>query len=444
MLLVERHIFDIFEDHLVEYNNQGKSAAFSSFIRNSADQGDAFFKLVLNHRILSLESDIFRRHLIDEQDLYTAEDLEEKINHALKLAQLLEIIYRYYLKIDRIADKFHAEQNCYRQWLGEDNAYNYHGFQNPEAQHKTLAKTIRNYSEQINFWRLLTIRTRRFFLLLVPVLNNLASYKSIISNIEIVLGPIAQHQGWIFFIPRLCTNLFLSFKHNINHYMTPEEQILDPMLRFRAQMDVERRWWELANDSVWFTANLLSAFVFAGGPVVFYISLALPFYDTLLSTLRAILEIGRLNDLKKQSVAFPDESWMHQESYLRELDRRVQAEIFQLIQRIIVNAIMFFSMSMALAIFSFNPLIPMIGALMAVITTIIGRIITQCRENLDSKESQDAVTKDLKQVFIKHPHQNHHNPGRQFGLFAPPLHEAMQSSRSLDEFACNIEPMASI
>lgn len=417
MLPIEKRLDDLFGAKVIAYSTEGKSAAFKDYLAQEQKHA-LFYELVLEHRMLTFENDVYRDHLIKNAHLYSAEELQIKVNTALKFAELLEIIYRDYLTTERIANRFRQEQVIYRNWLQSQDSYPRTSSQ--PAPNALLAKSIRTQSEQFNFWRLLFIRTRRLLLLLMPICKDYAHYSQIIQACEVVFAPIARHQGWIFFIPRLSTNLFLVAKHNVYGLMPKEEKDLPWLVRFRAQMDVERRWWEIANDTAWFSANFVNAFVLTGAlsPFAFYVNLALPLHDTLLSSLRAYLEMNRLHKLKQHylELSHDDET-----PCIDSLEERIDFEIAQMLQRIMVNALMFTSMSLAIPFIALNPIIPMLGGLLSVTTTIAARLISDARINPDSKAAT-AIQATL------NAQQNPANGAVLFGLFAPERLDTCQSN----------------
>lgn len=112
---------------------------------------------------------------------------------------------------------------------------------------------------------------------------------------------IFSHLAWVFFLPRLLTNLAVLSKHVfLIGDIDEEERKLAWQQRFRMQF--KRRWFEIGNDLVWCVHNLLAAFVYLGtiAPVGSYIALALYFYDVLMVCLRAAVEIQRLSYVESE------------------------------------------------------------------------------------------------------------------------------------------------
>ena len=140
-----------------------------------------------------------------------------------------------------------------------------------------------------------------------------------------------------------------------------------------------RRWFELANDIAWLLLGLLNCFVFIGAlaPLSFYGALVLLAYDVVLACVRAYIEISRLEALATQYIMMLDEndlSSADQEQingYLEDLQQRLSFEHKRQCVMVINTIILFLAFSLACPVFAFNPIMPMIGAILAVLATIV-------------------------------------------------------------------------
>jgi hypothetical protein len=147
---------------------------------------------------------------------------------------------------------------------------------------------------------------------------------------------------------------------------------------------MKRRWFELANDLVWFSAGLLNCFYFVGAlaPFAFYVSLAAFAIDIILSLTRTYIELSRLYELHAQYAAMLNEVNSAKEEkqiyeQLKAIDKQIAFEQYRLISHLITTVAIFLCICCALPIFAANPIIPVIGAICLAMICVINFALTE-------------------------------------------------------------------
>lgn len=337
-----------------------------------------FLPLVKNHPLLQIEYSTQCAQIVDKLEKGTSLDpIQPQLESALMLAELLERIYDRYLIVPREVMALRTQQQVLRAWLA-NCGYQFDPI-NPILPVHSKTRAIRDSILSANWIRLSTLRTRRLLISLTPVVDELYSYRKLVNSVDNYVAPVIAYFGWLFFIPRLLTNLFLLAKHvTPGCWMSADERSIDWAVRLRAQLD--RRWFELGNDSVWFTAGIINCFVLTGAlaPVSLYVGAALQAYDVILASIRAYIEISRLNELKKQ---YQDEldklqrtnpnssEYAELQEYLKYFNQRIAFEKKGLSLQVTNACIILIAASAAIPLLTFFPIIPLIGALLAVLTT---------------------------------------------------------------------------
>ena len=352
---------------------------------------DFFRYLVINHQSLDIEYRVYCSQLARDLLRKDASEIPKQIETALMMAELLEYIYQYYLYAPERVARFRQEQNVYRNWMvtqgyqfssnDQSRGVTLQGqlsiFKKNDTVPSSISEDISEYTGIANFLRNFITRLRRLLLATTPLASEFNRYRTWIGLMDGVLAPVLSYAGWMFFVPRTAMNLFLTAKHLIpGTWMSDEEQSLDLKTRFGAQMALH--WVELGNDIVWMSLSLLNCFVLTGAlaPVGFYASAGLLAYDVGLAALRVHIEIGRLQKLEedyKRMLDGPDLSAVERQqvnSYLIHLQDRITYEQKRLYIHVVNTSVLFLSFLLAFPYFAFNPVIPVIGAVLAVLVTI--------------------------------------------------------------------------
>ena len=339
---------------------------------------DSFRYLVENHLLFRIEYSIHCTQLARDLLQREATEVVEQIETALMMAELLEHIYHFYLNEALDKAYFRREQAVYRQLLA-DQGYHFSDIDlNPKVS-SSLSQSIREVTGTANLPRNFMMRVRRLLLTILPVASDFYRYRSWIGSFNEFSGPIFAYIAWIFYAPRALVNLFLLCKHLLpwSAWMSPQEISLGFLTRLRAQF--ERRWSELGNDIAWFLLGIVNCFILTGvlAPIAFYVSAALMAYDVGMAGLRAYWDISGLQALEVQyrrMIGQGDMSSANKEQiedYLGHLQQRITYEKKRLYLQVINATILCLAFSLAAPFFAINPLIPLIGALVAVLVTMI-------------------------------------------------------------------------
>lgn len=372
---------------------------FSAFV---AEQDAAFFEpIYLDRRLLNLKYMSLRDEL---GNAFTKKRANEKIivqqvKAALAVSELLERIQKEdYLDAWQEVQTLRAEQEAYRHWLS------LHGYQFPDTEEEEpinetpagmpRTKFVRDWHDFLNPFRLFLVRLRRFFVLLVPILGS-DSYGLGVAGAEKFTGPMFTYIAWIFFLPRLLSNLAVVGKHLIAP--GENEQYLSPLTRLRAQLS--RRWNEITNDIAWVISGFVACFVLVGSlmPLAIYVAIAMQWYDFVTSIFRALHEFPVLWELEQKYVLMKENAQKRKaysevdaiENYLIPLRERIAREQNLLILSIINFAVLAIAISLALMA---NPLVTLIGAVLAITMTIIQYF---ARESLRTSIPPNALNAKL-------------------------------------------------
>ena len=403
-----------------------------------AEQEDNFFlPLVKNHLDLNLRYTVICARLAHDFarkesgiNPLTEEEkkaLTQQLVDALTLAELLTKIYLR-LNVPREIERLESEQEVYRTLLIM------RGYQFPEspsvypiAPNRTHTEKINDFVEmlnwphliteglrriliflkpvinyladsfsqnirldtgQLNFPRLMVVRLRRILMTMRPFLEHLKNYSKFINLVDPFIGPVLNYLSWLFYLPRLLVNLYLLFKHVIpGKWLTEEEKKLDWQTRLQTQ--IQRRWFELSNDSVWFIGGLLGCFLLVGGlsAAGMYLTIALFFFDVLLAGLRAYIELNRLNNLRVEYKEIESSALDNAQtdleaitSYQEHLDLWYFYEQKRLGLSVASTIALFFGMLFAIPAFV-NPIVPLVGACLIVVITLLTYLIGKWLES---------------------------------------------------------------
>ncbi|WP_133128587.1 hypothetical protein [Legionella nagasakiensis] len=405
---------------------------------------DFFRNLVRHHTLLRFEYGVLCTQLA--HDFIRTEDhaqLTQSIKTALILAEALEVIYRDYLYVPREVERLRREQAIYKHFLMVQG-YQFIKSQADKEKHINelgISKTVHETSATLNWFRLYSIRTRRLLVSISALTHEFSSYRQWIDRMDQWARPALAYFGWIFFIPRLLVNLVMMAKHTIpGWWMSKNEYDLGLKTRFMLQW--QRRWFFLGNDSAWLTVGLLNCFVLTGvlSPFGLYLSLALQVFDIAMAVAQAHIEISRMRQLQKQYAEMLNQKSMSAEEqndirqYQYHLEKRIAHERKRLGLIVINTVVLLLALSLAIPALAFNPLIPVLGAALAVLTTIV---VHSAIRQLQKQKPTDDVS------CLKVEPQKESNLARH-GLFKPSpspliLQQELQISRNTGDFISHQE-----
>ena len=356
--------------------NDEKSKVWS-FPKKIAEKDIDFFRyLVENHQLLQIEYSIHCTLLAHDLLHKDRAKLTAQIETALKIAELLEHIYRDYLNVPQEAERMRRDQLVYRELLAHQG-YQFIDFEDEYVVDSSYTRVVRNTTGTANVPRNFIARLRRLLVATVVFASEFGEYRSAVNFIDQFITPILTFAAWIFFVPRSIINLFLLGKHLIpGPWMSEEEEALGWQTRFIGQL--QRRWFELANDVPWMILGLLNCFLLVGplAPIGFYASAVLLAYDVLVASFRTHIEVGRLKTVEVEYQTMLKEDDLSQSaredinSYLFYLRQRIAYERKRLYIQVVNTSVLFVAFALAFPIFAFNPIIPLIGGALAVLMTI--------------------------------------------------------------------------
>lgn len=351
-----------------------------SFFQNlPTNDRHLFSYYVKNHALLSLEYSVHRSQLAADLQAKNKVSLIPQIEAALIMAEILECVYEKFLIVPREVARLRSEQLVYRQWLQilgpqgtPPQEYQFSRDLGTLSVAQTTNKTIREQTLPANLYRHMVGRTRRFVMIMAPVIFGPEAFKPWLTQCDYYMLPVLNYASWIFFFPRTAVNLVLMSKHIIpGGWMSDTEKSLSIGTRFRAQM--ERRWLELGNDLAAVAVNMTNCFVLVGAltPWALYLTTVSLAYDVLLAGIRSYIEISRLKDIERTYEQMLAKDNSEQISgYLAHLRVRIQFEELRLYSSVWINLSLLVAMVLTLPVYGFPPLMPVIGAALAVMTTI--------------------------------------------------------------------------
>lgn len=375
--------------------------SFSSYI---TQQPASFYEtLIKEHFTFGIE---YAAHRAQLKKLFKQNSsLDEKITHIqalLVMAECQEVLFRDYLTVPREAARFRQDAYVYRVWLKS------HGYvfpdRRPLSEEEQAAYEGSGWSRYIrdsiafsNPWRLLFLRTRRFLLCMIPLLHAQPLYGIWMRYLDLYLVQLAMLQAWVFFIPRLVTNSALLLKHVC--FPDELEKSLSVQCRLWGQLD--RRWAELINDILWCGNGLLAYFVLTGAwsYLAIYFSVALQASDLFFSSLRTMIELGRLEGRIAEYealIADPQTSLEMKselEHYLLELNQQVAFLRHTRFWDFVNFSILFLGICTFLPVIT-NPFIPAIGSALMV-------VMTCWRMDLQHKVSQQRPDDRINHLLTK-------------------------------------------
>lgn len=357
-------------------------------------QKKAFFeKALIRHGILTIEYGVLCTQLMhDYQKNRNDEIIEKHLVAALMMAEYLTYIYRHHLVVPSEVERLQREQQIYRSLL-QKKGYQFLTADWVDVKADSFSQTVRKYTVATNAPRLFLVRVRRLLDMCVPLVAHADKYCRFVNGLNTVAKPFFGYLAWIFFIPRLFVNLFLLFKHVIpGTWMDDKEKEMDWLYRLHAQL--QRRWFELANDSVWMVAGILACFVWTG-PLVWvgiYVNAALYIYDVGTAAIRAGLEITRMKNLALEYEALYKKATGEERkqivNFQAHLQRRISFEQKKLLLSVINTTALAIAIGTTLPFVLVNPLIPLIGAAALVLITIVAYAALKW---LESQKPEDRI-----------------------------------------------------
>ncbi|MGQ3891728.1 hypothetical protein [Legionella sp. CNM-4043-24] len=392
------------------------SSELSAFTANPDIARDFFRSLAKKHSLLALEysvlctqltHDFFRTNRNDRQ-------IMEQLATALMMAEILGCLYRDYLNVPREVTRLRNEQLVYRQLLADIGYQFDQDVPLPEKPSDWISQKIRTMTVSTNWLRLCALRTKKVLNAFVPLASKAGGYGKFVAGLDVVAAPFFSWLSWLFFLPRLGTNLFMLFKHLIpGWWMSDEEKALGAWSRFIAQL--QRRWFELGNDALWAVAGLLGCFLLVGGlsPVGAYLNVLYYLYDVVLAVIRIALELNRLKGLQAdyRDMALREGDPQKRadiEAFERHLQARYDFERKRLMVSVLNTTALLLALILCLPfMFSINPVLPLIGAVLIVTITIVAYYAAQEVEKQRPAARIASLTEDPKAKSLS-----------RFGLFS--------------------------
>lgn len=370
---------------------------------------DFYRKIIPLHPVLNMEYSVLcnqLRHNFSNPQQISQDQIIEQLITALMLAELLEHIHLYYLIVPREVERLRRQQELYRGLLAEMAGYSFTTkATNIEAVQVglSLSQQIRNNTALTNWFRLLFTRSKRFLNFLDLVGTGSDGFRNFVSIMDKYCNPVLAYVAWCFFIPRFSVNLFLMVQHIIpGFWMDEEEKSLGFYVRLVAQ--IQRRWFELVNDSVWITIGILNCFILTGAalaPVSVYLTLVAFVIDVAAASFRAYIELNRLYTIQEEYTDLfqQEENPGNQkaiEDYQNFITQRIKFEQLRLGLSVCATTSIFIVMCLAIPPFAVNPIIPLIGAILLLVIWVasftLTRTIEQYRPN-DTVEMPSKLTK---------------------------------------------------
>lgn len=328
-----------------------------------------------NHQAINIEYSVHCAHLAHNLARKNVVELTQQIEAALMMAELLEILYRDYLIVPREVIRLRNEQSVYRSMLAHQK-YQFSSDHRDDVVDTNITKNVRERTAPINWSRLLLARIRKFLVLASPVVHH-TGYSNLVTGVDAFASPIFNYASWLVFIPRLSTNLFLLAKHLLpGAWMSKQEEALGWQIRLKAQL--QRRWFEIGNDLAAMSVNIINCFVLIGAlsPIGLYATAALLTFDVVYACLRVYIEVGRLKKLEQQYNDMliignlPVDEHEQTKEHLVHLRQRIAYEEKRLYIQVALTTTLVLALALTFPFFAVSPVIPLIGALIAIIATI--------------------------------------------------------------------------
>jgi hypothetical protein len=381
------------------------------------NQGDDFFHpfityhphLKYHYSLLCTQiAFIVNKEELKEED---RERLNKLLTDALAWSEILAHIYSTYLIAPNEVHGLQKNQKIYRSLLEMQGIRFRPPYYNGPVSANSMTKVVRDGTAFWTFPRLMLVRIRRLFLILVPILANAKNYANFIAFLDVFFAPLLSYLAWVYFVPRLAVNVFLLLKHLIpGFWMSDTEASVSWWIRLEAQL--QRRGFELANDVVWLIAGALGCFLLVGTAALaaagMYVTIAAFFFDVLMAGLKVYLELNRLNVLfaeyedrllAQQDLHLPERAEVGE--YLHALRKRYCYERKILLLRVISTLALFLGMLFALPTLTI-PGLPLAGAVIVIVVTLLTFLMDKWLEKHKPAETVDAnAVNRVRQGFAK-------------------------------------------
>ncbi|MDP3562328.1 MAG: hypothetical protein Q8R83_09155 [Legionellaceae bacterium] len=343
------------------------------FPHNDVEAKAKFFTpFVDRHWELARQYSVLRRRF--REDLKRAEKAQsaaftQRVGDLMILAALLEGVNDHCLNAAREKRRYLRDQRVYDQILFDNDFQSELIFDSDPSVAELGTQTIRDNVIQLNPFRLMLVRLRRIVLML-SVLLEFQKEMGTIENGGSFL--FFSNLAWVFFLPRLLTNLGLIYKHVFDRSaMTDIEHALGWQTRLRAEL--VRCWQELANDMGWFSSGITTCFFLAGKTPLIgtYLALAMQAYDFVVVLTRFCIELRRLDALK-QDYRDIDDGFIADLEDRRAFDRRELG--FSLFN---FGVLLLCAILMTPSFASISPIIPLLAAITAFLITIVNYAVNR-------------------------------------------------------------------
>lgn len=354
-----------------------RSLTEDSTLFSQADKKKTIHQLLGEHSQISLEYNVLRCQLAKHLKKPMNEETKELLLVTFLLAQLLELMYFYYLDVPHEVNQYYQDKECLRDWLIA-NGYDFERKQKLTKTEPPVSKIIGEVTTKSNWPRLFIVRTKKVLDALSSALPSYKAYHGFVEHMDGVADPVFSILASVFFLPRFANNVFHIYKHVVQGSWTGEkEKSLGRTMCLRIQM--ERRGFELLNDSIWLSVGVLgviNTFILVGvlTTAVLYLSVFFYAVDVFLAGLRAYIEWGRLKKLQdhySQALVLENEDSQNAEDYYDLLNKRIEYETLRMIVSIATTLSVFVGMSLTLPIFVLNPIVPLVGLSFVLLVCLI-------------------------------------------------------------------------
>lgn len=374
---------------------------------------DFYKKIIPIHPVINLEYSVICQQLHHHflfPDGIKPGQIREELIAALMLAELLEHVHQHYLNVPREVLRLRRHQKLFKELLGKISDYTFAPESKSAEELKvglSLTQHIREYTVFTNWYRLLVVRSKRALDLLDVALNS-PLYKKFVVAMNKYMNPVLVQVGWAFYTPRLLTNLYLLLKHVIpGFWLSEDEKKLGWFIRLQAQL--QRRWFEIGNDSVWVLLGIINGFILTGtlAPFAIYLTVSAFAYDVVIAALRAYIELDRLYKLKEAyNDMYNGEEHVDRKQeisdYQRFLDNRISFELLRFSLHVSGTVAILLAMVCALPVLGLNPFIPFIGAVWLIGICISSYILTQVLERYRPVDAVDKPASAAALGFFSH------------------------------------------
>jgi hypothetical protein len=356
-----------------------------------------YSKLLPMHPILNVEYSVLCNQL--RQDFLSPNEankkhVRERLITALMLCELLEHLNQHYLIVPREVVRLRKQQQVFRSLLSELAGFTFaSNLLEKDAVDVGLSTSqqIRDLMIQSNWYRIVVNRSKRVVNLLNLVVTDSPTFNEFVANLDAYTNPFLAYFGLFFHLPRLLVNSFLILKHTIpGAWMGEAEASLGWTTRLYSQL--QRRWFEMGNDSVWTAVSALNLFVFIGAAATgaVYLSAAAFAFDVMNAAARAYIELKRLYTLHQEyeellSKAITRERKEFIRNHLKFIENRIDFEHLRFGLHVTGTVLILGAMSLTLPFLAISPAILLASAvfldLLWGITFELTRRLDQYRPN---------------------------------------------------------------